>query len=129
MRRASYWRRLIDPYRGEWLLSADAPLVEGAPHYERRLRSGATRHLFRFVNPATGRPSWRLGPTPGQAVATAMTYVTDAMRPTGLEWKVDDGPGFADDAGFAFVEMRGRGEEGRRGRAQATPPSEVRLRV
>ena len=59
-----------------------------------------------------------------------MTYVTDAMRPTGLKWKVDtiEG-GLAVDAGFAFVEMRGRGEEGRRGRAQATPPSEVRLRV
>ena len=128
--RASYWRRLIDPYRGEWLLSADAPLVEGAPHYERRLRDGVTKHLFRFVEPATGDSYWRLGATPGQAGATATTYATDAMRPTGLEWLVFTiERGVADDAGFAFVEMRGRGEEGRRGRAQATPPSEVRLRV
>ena len=58
----------LDPYRDEWLLSADKPLDEGAPHYERRLRSGATKHLFRFVEPATGTSNWRflLGPTPGE---------------------------------------------------------------
>ena len=58
----------LDPYRDEWLLSADKPLDEGAPHYERWLRSGATKHLFRFVEPATGTSNWRflLGPTPGE---------------------------------------------------------------
>ena len=128
-RRAWYWR-LLDPYRGEWLLSADAPLVEGAPHYERRLRSGVTKHLFRFVDPASGTAVWRVGPTPGEQVATAGTYTTDAMRPTGLEWMVDTGGSFPEDAGFTFAEMRGRADtDGRRGGAQSTPPADVILRV
>ena len=112
--RAWYWR-LLDPYRGEWLLSADAPLVEGAPHYERRLRSGVTKHLFRFVEPATGTAAWRVGPTPGEAACTVMTYVTSAMRPTGLEWQVDTGDRDVDDAGFAFAEMGGQADGRRAG--------------
>ena len=104
--RGRLWRWL-DPYRGEWLLSTDEPLCEGAPHYERRLRSGDTRHLFLFNEPATGNCAWRLGPTPGAHSASVMSYVVPkGTLPTQVrEWKVDDGTSFPDDPGFAFVEM------------------------
>ena len=104
--RGRHWRWL-DPYRGEWLLSTDEPLCEGAPHYERRLRSGVTRHLFLFNVPATGKCAWYLGPTPGTPTASVASYaVPKGTLPTQVrQWEVNDGTSFLDDPGFAFVEM------------------------
>ena len=99
--------RWLDPYRGEWLLSTDEPLCEGAPHYERRLRSGDTVHLFLFKTPATGKCSWRLGSTPGAPACTVMSYIVPkGTLPTQVrKWLVDDGNSFPVDPGFTFVEM------------------------
>lgn len=98
----------LDPYRGEWLLSDDEPLCEGAPHYERRLRSGATVHLFRYVEPASHDSFWQLGPALGSPTSTAETSAaTDSMTPTQVPtWSVREGEAYKDDQGFAFVEMQ-----------------------
>ena len=104
--RGCHWQWL-DPYRGEWLLSSDEPLCEGAPHYERRLRDGSTQHLFVYVEQVTHARFWRLGPKPGSSACSVGSHATKARCPTdvGIMWEVDDGIGFSEDPSFLFVAM------------------------
>ena len=108
---APLWR-CLDPYRGPWTLSEDEPLIESAPHYERRLPSGVTKHLFVWVNPSTRQRFWGIGPMPGVCNLTAMSRETDASTPVDVAiWDVYDGAVDmkVKDAGFAFVDLlRGR---------------------
>lgn len=94
------WREAI---AGRWILSEVDPLVDGAPHYERKDDDGDVSHLYRCLS-MRGTRVWYVGPTPAAEGGVAAAW-DEALHPQDIQvtWDVTTETTWVNDPTFHFA--------------------------